>query len=82
VHDATYTDEEYVHHRGWGHSTYGEALDLAIDSGVDTLVLFHHKPERSDDDLDARAAGCRDAAASRGARLRIIAAAEGMSLDV
>jgi len=82
VHDATYTNEEYADHRGWGHSTYDEALELAIDGGVETLVLFHHKPERTDDDLDARAAACRDGARARGSRLRVVAAAEGMSLDV
>ena len=82
VHDATYTNDEYANHRGWGHSTYDEALELAIDSGVETLVLFHHKPERSDDELDACAAACRDAARARGSRLRIVIAAEGMSLDV
>ena len=82
VHDATYTNAEYADHRGWGHSTYDDVLDLAIDSAVETLVLFHHKPERSDDDLDACAAACRDAARARGSRLRIVAAAEGMSLDV
>jgi phosphoribosyl 1,2-cyclic phosphodiesterase len=82
VHDATYTNDEYANHRGWGHSTYDEALELAIDSEVETLVLFHHKPERTDDDLDAHAASCRDAARARGSRLRIVAAAEGMSLDV
>jgi phosphoribosyl 1,2-cyclic phosphodiesterase len=82
VHDASYTKDEYANHRGWGHSTYDDALELAIDSGVETLVLFHHKPERSDDELDACAAACRDAARARGSRLRIVAAAEGMSLDV
>ena len=82
MHDATYTNEEYADHRGWGHSTYDEALELAIDGGVETLVLFHHKPERTDDDLDARAAACRDGARARGSRLRVVAAAEGMSLDV
>jgi phosphoribosyl 1,2-cyclic phosphodiesterase len=82
VHDATYTKAEYAEHRGWGHSTYDDALDLAIDSDVETLVLFHHKPERTDDDLDERAAACREAARARGSRLRLIAAAEGMSLDV
>lgn len=82
VHDASYTKEEYAEHRGWGHSTYDEALDLAIDAGVETLVLFHHKPERTDEDLDACAIACRDAAKARGSRLRVVAAAEGMSLDV
>jgi len=82
VHDATYTKDEYAEHRGWGHSTYDEAVELAIDAGVETLVLFHHKPERTDDDLDACAAACRDTVRARGSRLRIVAAAEGMSLDV
>jgi phosphoribosyl 1,2-cyclic phosphodiesterase len=29
VHDAEYTPEEYEHRRGWGHSHYVEALELA-----------------------------------------------------
>ena len=82
VHDATYTPEEYDRHRGWGHSTYEDALDLALDSGVEELVLFHHKPERHDDDLDARLAACRATVARRGVPLRVIASAEGMTLAV
>jgi phosphoribosyl 1,2-cyclic phosphodiesterase len=82
VHDATYTKDEYADHRGWGHSTYDEAVDLALDAGVDTLVLFHHKPERTDDDIDAFVAACQEAARTHGSRLRVVAAAEGMSLDV
>jgi phosphoribosyl 1,2-cyclic phosphodiesterase len=81
VHDTMYTVEEYDHHRGWGHSTYQEAVDLALDSGVETLVLFHHKPERTDDEVDRRLAECRAYAAARGS-LQVIAAAEGLSLSV
>jgi len=82
VHDATYTTEEYDRHRGWGHSTYGDALELALDSGVGELVLFHHKPERHDDDLDARLAACRATVARRGSALTVVASAEGMTLAV
>ena len=82
IHDATYTEEEYESHRGWGHSTYGDAVALALESGVETLVLFHHSPDRSDDELDTRLAECRAATARSGRTLRIIAAAEGMELDV
>ena len=82
VHDATYTEDEYEPHRGWGHSTYDDAVALAIESGVETLVLFHHRPERTDDELDARLAECRAATARSGLTLRVIAAAEGMELDV
>jgi phosphoribosyl 1,2-cyclic phosphodiesterase len=82
IHDATYTEEEYEAHRGWGHSTYGDAVALALESGVETLVLFHHSPDRSDDELDSRLAECRAATARSGRTLRVIAAAEGMELDV
>jgi phosphoribosyl 1,2-cyclic phosphodiesterase len=82
VHDSTYTAEEYERHRGWGHSTYEEAVELALDAGVETLVLFHHKPERTDDEVDQRAADCRALVQRRGAKLRILAAAEGLTLTV
>jgi phosphoribosyl 1,2-cyclic phosphodiesterase len=82
VHDATYTPDEYERHRGWGHSRYTDALELALDAGVDDLVLFHHKPERHDDDLDVRLNECRATVAQRGASLRVTASAEGMTLAV
>jgi phosphoribosyl 1,2-cyclic phosphodiesterase len=82
IHDATYTEDEYESHRGWGHSTYGDALALALESGVETLVLFHHSPDRSDDELDTRLAECRGAVARTGRTLRIIAAAEGLEIEV
>ena len=82
IHDATYTEEEYETHRGWGHSTYGDAVALALESGVETLVLFHHSPDRSDDELDARLNECRAATARSGRTLRIVAAAEGLELEV
>jgi phosphoribosyl 1,2-cyclic phosphodiesterase len=82
IHDATYTEDEYESHRGWGHSTYGDAVALALESGVETLVLFHHSPDRSDDELDGRLAECRGAVARSGRTLRIIAAAEGLEIDV
>lgn len=82
VHDATYTRDEYSHHRGWGHSAYDDALELAVEAGVELLVLFHHKPERSDEEIDQQLDQLRQAARQRGSKLRIEAAAEGMSLTV
>jgi len=82
VHDATYTAEEYGRHRGWGHSTYDDAVQLALDGSVEQLVLFHHKPERSDEDVERCAAECRAVVAAHGGRVSVIAAAEGMSLTV
>lgn len=82
VHDTMYTVEEYDHHRGWGHSTYHDAVELALDAEVEQLVLFHHKPERSDDEVDERLALCQSLVKSRGGRLQVVAAAEGMTLSV
>lgn len=82
VHDAMYTTGEYEKHRGWGHSTYEDAVGLALEAGVEQLVLFHHRPERSDDDVDRWVAACRALVDARGGRLVVTAAAEGMRLTV
>lgn len=59
VHDAQYTPEEYHNHRGHGHSTWRHALEMARRSDAERLVLFHHDPDRSDDELDAIAKHAR-----------------------
>jgi len=82
IHDTTYTAEEYDHYRGWGHSTYDDAVTLALEAGVEHLVLFHHKPERTDDELDQRLKMCKEMVKERGASLEVEAAAEGMTLTV
>jgi phosphoribosyl 1,2-cyclic phosphodiesterase len=76
VHDATFTNEEYESHRGWGHSRLDDAVELAREAGVRRLVLFHHSPDRSDDALDAELARLRGAAPP----FEILAATEGMVL--
>ena len=54
IHDAQYTEEEYVGaagppRRGWGHSCWDEAVDVARQASVGRLALFHHDPARDDD---------------------------------
>jgi phosphoribosyl 1,2-cyclic phosphodiesterase len=72
VYDATYTEAEFPEHRGWGHSTWEEAVRLAEAAGVGRLVLFHHAPGHDDEALAAIEA---DAAARRPGT---VAAREGM----
>ena len=81
-HDTTYTADEYDWHRGWGHSTYGDAVELALEAGVEELVLFHHKPDRTDDEVDQSVKECTALVKNRGARLSVVAAAEGMTVFV
>ncbi|MGH2340680.1 MBL fold metallo-hydrolase [Segnochrobactraceae bacterium EtOH-i3] len=56
IYDSMFTDADYEPHRGWGHSTWSECLALAARAGVRVPVIFHHDPDRSDDELDAIAA--------------------------
>ena len=48
VYDSMYTDEEYPCYRGFGHSTWQEAVKLADAAAVKRLLLYHHFPGRSD----------------------------------
>jgi len=53
IHDAQYTTDEYEgrggpSRRGWGHSTWQQAVAAAQASQVRRLALFHHDPGRDD----------------------------------
>lgn len=80
VHDAQYTDSDYK--RGWGHSTVATAVDVAVRAQVQTLVLYHHDPDRTDEDLDAVLLEAQRLAKERGSDLRVVAASEGLELTV
>lgn len=54
IYDSTFDDRDFERFVGWGHSTWQEAVRLADAANVKTLVLFHHDPGRSDDELDTR----------------------------
>ena len=51
--DAHYTPEEYPSHCGWGHSTWEACTLIAKEAGVKQLILTHHAPTRTDDEVDA-----------------------------
>ena len=51
IHDTHYTSEELKKHMGWGHSSFEHAIETASRAGVKKLVLFHHDPNRTDDQL-------------------------------
>ena len=82
IHDAMYTPEELEEHRGWGHSTFEEAVALAGDAGVQRLVLFHHEPEHGDEAIDALVAAARRQARAKGLPAEVLAAQEGMTLTL
>lgn len=55
IHDAQYTDDEYVltswTREGWGHSTHSMALAASKQAKVKRLAFFHHDPLHSDEQL-------------------------------
>ncbi|MTI70588.1 MAG: MBL fold metallo-hydrolase [Firmicutes bacterium] len=57
IYDSNFTDDEYYgafdkpNKKGWGHSTWQKGVRLAKEASVGKLVLFHHKLERTDDEL-------------------------------
>ena len=52
IREAQYTVAEYQRKRGWGHSTFDDAVTDAIAAGVKKLALFHHDPEHADQFLE------------------------------
>jgi phosphoribosyl 1,2-cyclic phosphodiesterase len=52
IHDAQYTQAERNERMGWGHSSVPEAIDFARAAQASKLVLFHHDPARTDDQMD------------------------------
>jgi len=53
IYDATYMEAEYeTLRKGWGHSTWYAAVNVARNAKVRTLILFHHHPEHTDTQLD------------------------------
>jgi phosphoribosyl 1,2-cyclic phosphodiesterase len=52
LHDAQYTAQEYQAKMGWGHSSMDDAVKFAALSEVKHLLLSHHDPYRSDEQLN------------------------------
>lgn len=53
IHDSQYVEADMALKNGWGHSVISQVRELAAAAQVKHLVLFHHDPERTDDELDA-----------------------------
>jgi len=82
IHDAMYTPAELETHRGWGHSTFAEAVAVAQEAGVRRLVLFHHEPDHGDDAMDRLLAEARRLVAGDATPTEVLAAQEGVELTL
>jgi phosphoribosyl 1,2-cyclic phosphodiesterase len=66
IHDAQYTTEEFADKAHWGHCPVEYAVRVARLAGARKLVLFHHDPAHSDDDVDALLLWARGHSAATG----------------
>lgn len=53
VFDGQFTPDNYEAHRGWGHSTWADAVEVARAVNARRLFITHHAPENSDEELCA-----------------------------
>ncbi|MBD3286573.1 MBL fold metallo-hydrolase [candidate division WOR-3 bacterium] len=78
IHDAQFTADVLPTHKTWGHSSYQEALQLAIDAGAKRLGLFHHAPEREYNDIDRFVDHCNQILERKDKSLDVFGTMEGM----
>ena len=82
VYDAAYTDNEYTGRgvvepkKGYGHSTWKEAIRTATAADVAELILFQHQYDRTDEQLDQIGRWAKQV------RSNTVVAFEGMELDL
>jgi phosphoribosyl 1,2-cyclic phosphodiesterase len=77
IHDAQYTQEEFKTRSEFGHSVIEYPIELGKKAGARKVMLFHHDPERTDDDLDRILATMQGAPGPE-----VIAAVEGSTVEL
>lgn len=75
IHDAQHRQEEFPGVAYLGHASVEYAVALGVEAAVGTVVLFHHAPTRTDDEIDVLLA------ASRKPGVKVVAAYEGLVLE-
>lgn len=78
IHDAQYTEDEFVRKAAWGHCTIEYAVWLAAEAGARRVALYHHDPLHDDDMLEAVGASCR----RRHHDVEVIVAREGLTIQL
>jgi phosphoribosyl 1,2-cyclic phosphodiesterase len=80
VYDTHFLPEEYAKYPHYGHSTPDHALAICALAGVRRLVLYHHAPSHSDDQMDRIAAEYHELGARQ--HIDVVTSFEGMTLPI
>lgn len=82
IHDARYSPEDYQRRVNEGHSAYPLVVDLAVDAGVKRLMLFHLDGSYGAAQVKSLEEGACERASRQITSLEILAAQDGMKLQV
>ncbi|MFP5489666.1 MAG: MBL fold metallo-hydrolase [Acidimicrobiia bacterium] len=77
IHDAQYTEAEFVQKATWGHCTIEYAIWVAAEAGARAVALYHHDPMHDDDLL----ADVADRYQRTRCGVEVIVAREGLTLS-
>jgi phosphoribosyl 1,2-cyclic phosphodiesterase len=80
--DSQYTPEEYPKFKGWGHTSMDVAIHNSAHASVKKLVMTHHDPRRTDEQLDALLLRWKDYVSQHNLNLSIDFAREGETYEV
>jgi len=79
LHDCQYSTSGYETHRGWGHSGSKYVAAVAAHAGVKRVLLFHHDPDHSDEQIDTVHEEFRTALKDYDVKVESAAAQEGVT---
>ncbi|HMC93512.1 MAG TPA: MBL fold metallo-hydrolase, partial [Polyangia bacterium] len=82
IYDTMFTSEDYQRIPHYGHSRPSDAVDICREADARRLVLFHHAPERTDTEIDGILAETKTLAARDGGALEVMAAYEGLDVEL
>ena len=80
IYDTHFLPDEYARFPHYGHSTPDQALEICVEAGVRRLVLYHHAPGHTDEQMDQVAATYLAKGAAVG--IEVLTSFEGMSLPI
>jgi len=80
IYDTHFLPEEYARFPHYGHSTPDQALEICLEAKVRRLVLYHHAPGHTDEQMDQVAATYLAKGAQVG--IEVLTSFEGMTLPV
>ncbi|MCX7726869.1 MAG: MBL fold metallo-hydrolase [Chitinispirillaceae bacterium] len=69
IHDAEFSIDDYDNYNGWGHSSYLDAVELAIESSVKQLGLFHFHNNYTDMQIDKMVEDSQKIISERGKKI-------------